>query len=302
MSTVPSTSPGRAPRRPQHDATSSFGLPAGGYRSVLEALCDARKLLVYSGSGLSADSGLPTYRGAGEHLWSEDTLEKVSTLEGFRKHLAQAQHWHDIQALRLQLAQPHPGHQALAAAEGTWSIGHVTQNIDRLLERAGCGQVEHLHGVFDAASCLQCGTRRRGTWRPLSTDACRRCGAHALRPDIVFMSEPPAADVWQRCQRLADAADVVLVVGTPAEMYPGAGLVERAHARGAKVLVINPEWCENLYYAHWQLFGTAAQVLPTLLADASRQRHLFPVEEAQTKLSRLGKWLERCVAQTVARA
>jgi NAD-dependent deacetylase len=248
-----------------------FGLQASGYRELAEVLAQASSVVVYSGSGLSADSGLPTYRGVGEHLWTPELLDKVARIDGFMRNAEFARRWYEEQGSKLSVARPHEGHAALAQWESVCPLVHVTQNVDRLLEQAGCHEVLHIHGAYDSARCMAC--NKEWTIRaPRLTVPCPRCGAAALRPGIVMQGEPPPQPVMAAAYAAARTASVVLVVGTPAEMYPGAAVVEAAHAAGVPVCVINPQWCENLYYARWQLFGGAREALPALLAEVRRAK------------------------------
>lgn len=260
-------------KRPSNAATAAFGLEPAGYRSLLDHFAQAERILVYSGAGLSADSGLPTYRGAGRHLWTGDLLERVSTAAGYARDPGFAVQWYVEQWERLHAARPHEGHAALHEMERHWSVAHVTQNVDLLLEEAGCGPVVHLHGRHDGLACTQCGWTGSAPRADALRDPCPRCGA-LLRPAIVWMGEMPDGKLVARATDAARAAELVLVIGTPAEMYPGAAIVETAHRAGAAVCVINPEWCENLHYAQWQLFGTARQVLPSLVRDAANRKRL----------------------------
>lgn len=259
-------------RTPSTAATATFGLEPAGYRRLLEQFAHAGRILVYSGAGMSADSGLPTYRGAGEHLWTGDLIERVATPAGYARDPVFAVAWYAEQAQKLQAAQPHPGHAALRELERHWSVTHVTQNVDMLLEQAGCTQVVHLHGRLDQLKCLQC--RWTGVAKSIEAlrSPCPDC-AGQLRPAIVWMGEMPDKEAVEQAEAAARSADLVLVVGTPAEMYPGAAVVETAHRAGAAICVINPEWCENLHYAHWQLFGGARDVLPSLARDAIARKH-----------------------------
>jgi len=260
-------------RTPNTAPTATFGLEPAGYRTLLEQFAHARRILIYSGAGMSADSGLPTYRGAGEHLWSGDLLERVATPTGYARDPAFAVEWYVEQAHRLQAARPHEGHAAVRELERHWTVTHVTQNVDVLLEQSGCADVVHLHGRFDQLKCLQC----RWTGNATSVDAlrnpCPNC-AGQLRPSIVWMGELPDETAVARAEAAAKSADLVVVVGTPAEMYPGAAVVETAHRAGVAICVINPEWCENLHYARWQLFGGARAVLPVLVRDATARKHV----------------------------
>ena len=259
-------------KTPSTAATATFGLEPAGYRQLLERFAQAKRILVYSGAGMSADSGLPTYRGAGEHLWTGDTVRRVATLRGYKRNPAFAVAWYIEQSRHLHAARPHEGHQALHALERHWQVTHVTQNVDTLLEQAGCADIVHLHGRYDELKCLNCDWHERATHPEELQRPCPKCGGQ-LRPDIVWLGEIPDQGLVARSEAAARHADLVLVVGTPAEMYPGAAIVETAHRAGAAICVINPEWCENLHYAQWQLFGTAGAVLPGLVRAAVARRH-----------------------------
>jgi NAD-dependent deacetylase len=254
-------------KTPSTAATATFGLEPAEYRKLLEQFAHAKRIVVYSGAGLSADSGLPTYRGAGEHLWTGNVVVRVATPAGFARNPAFAVNWYIEQGYKLHAAQAHAGHHALHDLEQHWAVTHVTQNVDMLLEQAGCADVVHLHGRYDELKCTRCAWRGMATSHDALRNPCPACGGQ-LRPAIVWLGEMPEKDLFDKAEAAASAADLVLVAGTPAEMYPGAAIVEAAHRAGAAVCVINPEWCENLHYAQWQLFGGARDVLPTLARDA----------------------------------
>lgn len=254
-------------KNPSTAPTATFGLEPGEYRRLLDQFAHAARIFVYSGAGLSADSGLPTYRGAGKHLWTGNLIVRVATPAGFARDPAFAVDWYVEQAARLQAARPHPGHYALLELESWWTVTHATQNVDVLLEDAGCTEIVHLHGRFDELKCTQCSWSERVTSADALHKPCPNCGGQ-VRPAIVWMGETPDQLVFRIAQTAAASADLVLVIGTPAEMYPGAAVVETAHRAGKPICVINPQWCENLHYAQWQLFGGAAEVLPVLVRDA----------------------------------
>jgi len=259
-------------RAPSTAATATFGLEPAGYRQLLDQLALARRILIYSGAGLSADSGLPTYRGAGNRLWANGIVGRVATAAGFARDPRFAVDWYVEQAHRLQAARPHAGHHALRELDRHWTVTHVTQNVDLLLEQAGCAQVIHLHGRCDRIKCVACGWTDAAAVPEALYNSCPAC-AGQLRPAIVWLGEQPDAPVLEHARAAAAAAELVFVIGTPAEMYPGAALVETAYRAGAAVCVINPQWCENLHYAQWQLFASARQALPTLARDAAARKH-----------------------------
>lgn len=254
-------------KTPSTATTATFGLEPAGYRALLERFAHGRRILVYSGAGMSADSGLPTYRGQGEHLWTGNTIRRVATPAGYASDPAFAVAWYVEQGYRLHAARPHEGHDALRELERHWNVTHVTQNVDVLLEQAGCTDIVHLHGRYDHLKCLNCAWTGAVSHPEALRDPCPNCGGQ-LRPDIVWMGELPAPADVARAEAVAASADIVLVVGTPAEMYPGAAIVEIAHRAGAAICVVNPQWCENLHYSHWQLFAGAREALPVLVKDA----------------------------------
>lgn len=254
-------------KTPSTAATATFGLEPAGYRKLLDQFAAAARIAVYSGAGLSADSGLPTYRGAGKRLWANGIVERVATPAGFARDPRFAVDWYVEQAYRLLAAQPHAGHAALRALEAHWTVTHVTQNVDLLLEQAGCADIIHLHGRFDQLRCTRCSWTETASAPEALYAACPACAAQ-LRPAIVWLSEAPDEQMLALASTAAAAAELLLVIGTPAEMYPAAALVEAAHRADVATCVINPQWCENLHYAQWQLFGTARDVLPLLVRDA----------------------------------
>lgn len=260
-------------KTPSSAPTATFGLEPAGYRALLDCFAQAESILVYSGAGMSADSGLPTYRGEGEHLWTDDVLERVATATGFARDPGYAVEWYIAQSSRLRAARPHAGHLALLDMERHWKVTHVTQNVDVLLEDTGCADVVHLHGRYDELKCMRCSWEGRVTEPDVLRRPCPVCSGQ-LRPAIVWMGEMPDPDVILQAEVAAASADLVLVIGTPAEMYPGAAVVEAAHQGGAAICVINPHWCENLHYAHWQLFAGARDALPSLARDAIARRQI----------------------------
>jgi NAD-dependent deacetylase len=255
-------------RTPSTAPTATFGLEPAGYRKLLDHFAQSTRILVYSGAGLSADSGLPTYRGAGKRLWAHGIAERVATPAGFARDPRFAVDWYVEQGQRLLTAQPHAGHDALRALEDDWEVTHVTQNVDLLLEQACCSEVIHLHGRFDKLKCTRCAWTGDAPAPDALYTPCPDCCGQ-LRPAIVWMGEMPDEPVLVQAKAAISAAELVLVIGTPAEMYPGAALVEAAHRDGAMVCVINPQWCENLHYAQWQLFANASDALPLLVRDAA---------------------------------
>lgn len=198
------------------------------------------KIVVLTGAGVSAESGLGTFRDAGG-LWSRYSLEEVATPEGFARDPARVHDFYNARRANALGAAPNAAHAALAALARTdgVSLTLVTQNIDDLHERAGSEDVVHMHGELMRALCAACGAR----WHAppvMSPEApCPVCAAPATRPDVVWFGEMP-----YHMERIADAledADLFAAIGTSGEVYPAAGFVAEARRAGAETVEINLE-------------------------------------------------------------
>jgi NAD-dependent deacetylase len=231
-------------------------------------LRDARRVAVLTGAGMSAESGVPTFRDALTGLWSNFDPEQLATPEAFRANPALVWRWYSERRSGVLAAQPHAGHLALARVTGRFdSLTVVTQNVDGLHARAGSREVLELHGNILHSRCLdECGVRYdHPDHLPAGAPPrCPECGA-PLRPGVVWFGELLDPAVLDRAERLLAQAQVVLVIGTSGLVYPAAGLPSIARRSGAKVVVINPEPSALDSLAHLVLPLTAAQALPALL-------------------------------------
>jgi NAD-dependent deacetylase len=231
-------------------------------------LRDARRVVVLTGAGMSAESGVPTFRDALTGLWSKFDPEQLATPEAFRANPALVWRWYSERRAGVLAAQPHAGHLALARATGRFDdLAVLTQNVDGLHARAGSSDVLELHGNILHSRCLEdCGVRYEHP-EHLPTGAppcCPECGA-PLRPGVVWFGESLDPALLHRAERLLAQAQVVLVIGTSGLVYPAAGLPSLARRSGAQVVVINPEPSALDPLAHLVLPLTAAQALPALL-------------------------------------
>lgn len=230
-------------------------------------------LAVLTGAGMSAESGIPTFRDAMSGLWSRFDPAQLASEEGFRANPARVWQWYAERRQGVLDAQPNAGHRALADFErrhpGVMTL--ITQNVDDLHQRAGQPEVVRLHGDILAVQWLDEGACRK---RPRCDPAeaapgrpprCAHCG-NLARPGVVWFGEMLPVGALERAQRLADECDTMLVVGTSGAVWPAAGLAGRARRGGAQVVIVNPEESEIDAQAHLVLRGTAARVLPGLLA------------------------------------
>jgi NAD-dependent deacetylase len=232
-----------------------------------QCISAARSVAVLTGAGISAESGIPTFRDAQTGLWAKFDPLQLASEPGFRTDPATVWRWYAWRREMVAKAQPNAGHRALAAAPARFdSFELITQNVDGLHARAGSDPIE-LHGNIMQTVCLaQCGfveddARRLPDGEP---PRCPRCGEW-LRPAVVWFGEMLDPETLQQAESAAQRCDLMLVIGTSGLVYPAAGLPATAAAGGAKVIVINPQPTELDVLATAVIRGTAAAVLPQLL-------------------------------------
>jgi len=227
----------------------------------------ARHIAVLTGAGMSAESGVPTFRDAQTGLWAKFDPQQLATEEAFRADPSRVWHWYAFRREMIAKVEPNAGHRALAAFAQRHSgrMTLITQNVDGLHQRAGSPGVLALHGNIAEDKWLDrpkacCSFE---TVLPGSPPRCPRCG-NVLRPHVVWFGEMLPASALADAEQAAQDCDLMLVVGTSGVVYPAAGLARRA---AGKVVVVNPEPTELDDAADAVLRGKAAQLLPQLLED-----------------------------------
>lgn len=199
-----------------------------------------RNIVVLTGAGISAESGIATFRGPGG-LWEGHRVEDVCTPEALAQDPVLVHRFYDARRAALAGVEPNAAHVALARLDAAWpgELLIVTQNVDDLHERAGAKRLLHMHGELQSALCAACGARVRWT-APLPPGwVCAACGAGALRPDIVFFGEMPYQ--MERIETALANADLFVSIGTSGAVYPAAGFVQGARYAGAQTLELNLE-------------------------------------------------------------
>ncbi len=227
-------------------------------------------IVILTGAGISAESGLRTFR-AEDGLWEDHRVEDVATPQAFARDPALVQRFYDARREQVMAARPNAAHQALARLDREWGAksGHelliVTQNIDDLHSRAGARRVLHMHGEALSAWCTACDARRR--WDgPLShAPACPDCAARALRPDIVWFGEMPyrMEEIFAALSR----ADLFVSIGTSGAVYPAAGFVQHAASEGARTLELNLERSQGSRWFDETRLGPASELVPAWVAE-----------------------------------
>ncbi len=243
----------------------------------VEQLRNARHVVVFSGAGLSAESGIPTFRDALTGLWESFDPAVLATPQAFRNDPPLVWGWYEWRRAKVLAAQPNAAHLAIAElARRVPMLTVVTQNVDDLLERAGCCDVLHLHGSLSSPRCFACTRPYTLSADPLDEPPggrriepprCQRCNGK-VRPGVVWFGESLPDDVWRKALSAAKDCDVLLSIGTSGLVQPAAEIPRIALRHGAQVLHINvqPEPVEG--DRKFSLEGRAAEVLPRLVEEA----------------------------------
>ncbi len=234
-----------------------------------ELLGAARAVTVLTGAGISAESGIPTFRGSGG-MWQGMRVEDWATPEGYRRDTPRVWRFYNDQRVNLASVQPNAGHHALAQIErrvqdagGKFVL--VTQNIDGLHQAAGSRDVLELHGSLKRLRCWECDHRREvGCAAIDQIPHCPICRAD-LRPDVVWFGEMLPQDTWRAAAQAAAESDVFLSVGTSAVVHPAAQLVQYARGGLARCIEVNMEPTPASDVVHLSLLGKAGEILPQLV-------------------------------------
>ena len=234
----------------------------------------AKKVAVLTGAGVSAESGVPTFRDAQTGFWANFNAEDLATPRAFRRNPRLVWEWYDWRRKLVADAKPNPAHFALVEMEKLFpQFELITQNVDSLHQRAGSRKVVELHGNITRTKCFDEGTII-SNW-PETTDVppkCPNCGG-LLRPDVVWFEEPLPEREMQLALEASTQCELFLSIGTSTMVYPAASLPFEALRGGATVVEINPEPTPFTAKADFVLAGPAGVVLPGLLARAGKQQN-----------------------------
>ena len=225
-----------------------------------------KHIVILTGAGISAESGLGTFRDVGG-LWDQYDLEEVATPEGFARNPALVHDFYNARRANCLGAAPNAAHVALARLKADWpgNVTLITQNVDDLHERGGFDGAIHMHGQLMRAKCASCD----GRWdapKVMQHDApCPHCGAKATRPDIVWFGEMPyhMDAIWAAL----DEADIFASIGTSGQVYPAAAFAQEAAAAGAATIELNLEPSDTAREFQQARYGPATEIVPNWVAE-----------------------------------
>ena len=240
-----------------------------GLRGLIEG---AGHILVFTGAGVSAESGIATFRDALTGLWANNDPQQLATPEGFQADPSRVWGWYQWRRQQLTTRDPNAAHRAIAALPSRVpQVTVVTQNVDDLHERAGSEDVIHLHGSLLETRCFDCAAPAEVPVQrvPLEGAAmppphCAHCDG-LLRPGVVWFGEALPDGAWRQAVTAAQSADLVLVVGTSGLVYPAAEIPQRAWQHGASVIHVNTEPVAVAAEREYSLVGPAGSILTALL-------------------------------------
>ena len=246
-------------------------------QALIIALQPAKHVVVFTGAGVSAESGIPTFRDALTGLWERFDAEDLATPDAFRRDEELVWGWYEWRRMRVLQAQPNPAHLAIAAlANHVPKLTVVTQNVDDLHERAGSADVLHLHGSLHSPRCFACGRAHilpsgipdePDGGRRLRPPRCSHCG-RSVRPGVVWFGEGLPVIELNHAFAAARECDVLFAIGTSGLVQPAAGIPSLAKRAGAKVVQVNPVGTQLDDACTWSLRGAAGVVMPKLLQAA----------------------------------
>ena len=236
--------------------------------ALLQRIRSATRVTALTGAGVSAESGLATFRDAQDALWASFRPEELATPAAFKRNPKHVWDWYAWRRDKVREVAPNPGHFALAEIERRVpDFLLITQNVDGLHQRAGSTRMVELHGNISRVKCSAC-DRPAENWHTSETPPrCGRCGGY-LRPDVVWFGEMLPADNWRKSNEAVQRCEVFLSVGTSSRVWPAAGLEAEARVSGAMTIEINPNPTELTGEFEFTLRGLSGVILPALVAAA----------------------------------
>ena len=233
--------------------------------SIIERLKSAKSILFFTGAGISAESGIDTFRGKGG-LWNKMSAQELASFDGFMKNPNLVWEWYQYRRKIVRETEPNSGHEVIADFEKHFDeVTVVTQNVDNLHKRAGSTNILELHGNIERNFCMNCKTFY-GVEKFLESEEvpkCENCGG-MIRPDVVWFGEMLPQNIFAEAERKAAESDICFIVGTSAVVYPAAYIPISAKEAGAILIEINIEPTNITNQVDYSLMGKAGEVVPKI--------------------------------------
>lgn len=244
-------------------------------KEFLNRLNSAKKIVFFTGAGISAESGISTFRGK-DGIWNKMKPEELANFEAFMRNPDLVWEWYQHRRNIINNVTPNAGHTAIADLEKYFDVSIVTQNIDNLHARAGSKTIYELHGNIERNFCVRCYTFYNSADLEVKNIApkCVKCGG-LIRPDVVWFGEILPQDEFNEGEKAAEWSDICFVVGTSAVVYPAAYIPISAKRAGSYIVEINLEPTEMSQYADYSLFGKAGEILPDILDVVKQNREVI---------------------------
>ncbi len=242
-------------------------------KNLIDKLLEAESVVFFTGAGISAESGIPTFRGK-DGIWNKLKPEELANFDAFLRNPEMVWEWYLHRKKIIHESQPNRGHLAIAEMQNLFKdVTVVTQNIDNLHRRAGSRKIYELHGNIERNYCIDCKTRYNEEL-PFEgkIPKCTKCGG-LIRPDIVWFGEFLPQDQFQASAEASKKCDIFFVVGTSAVVYPAASLVYTAKENGAFLVEVNIEGTEISYLADKSFYGESGKILPVILEELRKVKN-----------------------------
>ena len=239
-------------------------------KEFLNKLKDAKKIVFFTGAGISAESGISTFRGK-EGIWNKMKPEELANFSAFMRNPNLVWEWYQHRRDIVHKAQPNAGHLAIAEFEKYFDVTVVTQNIDNLHCRAGSKKIFELHGNLERNFCVDCHTFYNSPEIKITNTVpiCKNCGG-LVRPAVVWFGEMLPEDQFSGGENAAEWSDLCFVVGTSAVVYPAAYIPIAAKRAGSYIVEVNVEPTDLTEHVDYSMFGKAGEILPEILEEVKK--------------------------------
>lgn len=243
-------------------------------KEFLEKLKSAKKIVFFTGAGISAESGISTFRGK-DGIWNKMKPEELASFDAFMRNPNLVWEWYQHRRNIIHNSKPNAGHIAIAEFEKYFDVIVVTQNIDNLHRRAGSTKIFELHGNIERNFCVNCKTFYNSPEIEISSGVphCKKCGG-LIRPDVVWFGEMLPQDQFSGGEKSAEESDICFIVGTSAVVYPAAYIPMSAKQAGSYLVEINIEPTDMTRYVDYSILGKAGEILPLILEEAKKFKTL----------------------------